>query len=318
MVSRINPGDLRPNKAIGLQNLEGSMITVMGATGHTGKQIAEALLQAGEQVRALGRSKKKLAELKRAGAEVLAGDTNDDAFLTKAFRGADAVYTLLPTDRTAPDYRAEQDRQGEAIVKAIRNSRVRYVVALSSVGADLSEGTGVIAGLHAQEERLKQLNGVNVLLLRPVSFFENFYETLGLIKHEGINGDSVAPDLAIPMVATRDIAEAATKALKARDWKGVAVCELLGPRDLSYAEATRILGERIGKPDLRYVQFSYADEAKALAQAGMSRSFASLYVEMTRAFNEGRVKPHRRPENTTSTRFEDFAGELARAYSAAA
>lgn len=156
----------------------------------------------------------------------------------------------------------------------------------------------------------------NILLLRPVSFFENFYNSLGLIKQEGINGDSVAPDLAIPMVATRDIADEAAKALIARDWRGVVVRELLGPRDLSYAEATRIIGERIGKPDLPYVQFSYADEANALVQAGMSRSFADLYVEMTRAFNDGIVKPSngRNPENTTPTRFEDFAGELAQAY----
>ena len=157
-----------------------------------------------------------------------------------------------------------------------------------------------------------------MLLLRPVSFFENFHETLGLIKHEGINGNSIDPDLAVPMVATRDIAEVAAKALKARDWKGAVVRELLGPRDFSYSEATRIIGERIGKPGLQYVQSSYHDEANALVQAGMSESFAKLYVEMTRAFNEGTVKPRKRtPENTTPTRFEDFAGELARAYQAA-
>jgi uncharacterized protein YbjT (DUF2867 family) len=94
------------------------------------------------------------------------------------------------------------------------------------------------------------------------------------------------------------------------------VRELLGPRDLTYAEATRILGERIGKPDLKYVQFSYADMARTLVQAGLSETFAGLYVEMTRAFNEGKVKPRegRKAENTTPTRFEDFAGELARAY----
>jgi len=293
------------------------MITIMGATGHTVKKITEALLKAGKKVRALGRSENKLAELKRAGAEVLAGDTTDAAFLTKAFRGADAVYTLLPTDPHAPDFRGEQDRQGEAIVKAVRDSSVQYVVALSSIGANLSEGTGVIAGLHAQEERLKKLKGVNVYLLRPVSFFENFSNALGLIKHQGINGDSVEPDLAVPMVATRDIADVAAKALKARDWKGVVVRELLGPRDLSYSEATHILGERIGKPELRYVQFSYEDEAKALVQAGLSPSFANLYVEMTRAFNAGVIKPQRTPENTTPTRFENFAGELARAYQSA-
>jgi uncharacterized protein YbjT (DUF2867 family) len=293
------------------------MITVMGATGNTGRKITEALLKAGEKVCALGRSESKLAELKGAGAEVLGGDTNDVWFLTKAFRGADAVYTLLPTDPRAADYRAEQDRQGEAIVKAIRQSGVRYVVALSSMGADSSEAQGVLAGLHAQEERLKKIDGVNLLLLRPVSFFENFYGSVALIKDEGINGDSVEASLAIPMVAARDIANTAAKALRARDWKSVIVRELLGPRDISHAEATRILGEKIGKPGLHYVQFSYDGHAKALVQAGLSESFARLYVEMTRAFNEGTVKPVRTRENTTPTRFEDFADEWASAFQSA-
>jgi uncharacterized protein YbjT (DUF2867 family) len=291
------------------------MITVMGATGNTGKKITKALLKAGEKVRALGRSEGKLAELRQAGAEVLAGDANDVAFLTKAFYGAAAVYTLLPTDPRAHDYRGEQDRQGEAIAKAIRESGFRYVVALSSMGADSQRG-GVIAGLHAQEERLKEIDGINLLFLRPVSFFENFYSSVALIKQEGINGDSVEADLAIPMIATRDIADAAAKALSARDWKGVVVRELLGPRDISYAEATRILGEKIGKPDLQYVQFSYDDQIKALVQAQFSESFARLYVEMTRAFNEGTIKPARTRENTTPTRFEDFADEWASAYNA--
>jgi len=292
------------------------MITVMGATGHTGKKITEALLKAGEKVRALGRSESKLVALRSSGADVLAGDTTDATFLAKAFRGADAVYTLLPPDRQSPKHCAEQDRQGEAIVKAIRESEAPYVVALSSIGADLNEGTGLLLGLHAQEERLKQIKGADVLLLRPVSFFENFYDQLGLMKQQGIIGDSIVPDLALPMVATRDIADVAARALRARDWKGVVVRELLGQRDLAYTEATHILGQRIGKPELTYVQLSYDDMVKALVEASLSESFAGLYVEMTRAFNEGKVKPRRTPENTTPTLFEDFAGELASAYQA--
>lgn len=295
------------------------MIVVMGATGHTGKEITKALLKTGEKVRALGRSESKLAELQAAGAETLAGDATDAAFLTRAFPRADAVYTLFPPDPQSPDFRAKQDRIGEAIVKGIRENGVKHVVFLSSIGADQPSGTGPIAGLHAQEERLRRLGGANVLLLRPASFFENFSATLGLIKHQGINGGSVAPDLELPMIATRDIAEVAAKALAARDWKGVVVRELLGPRDLSYAEATRILGERIGKPGLQYVQFPYADMAKALTQMGLSENMANLYVEMTRAFNEGRVKSlkGRTPESTTPTRFEDFVQELARVYQTA-
>lgn len=292
------------------------MIAVLGASGHTGKKIAEALLAAGETVRAIGRSEVKLAGLKRAGADTLIGDVIDASFLTNAFRGADAVYTLLPADKQSSDYRGRQDMEGEATARAIRTSGVRRIVFLSSLGAELSEGTGLIAGLHAQEERLTRLDGTHVLFLRPGLFFENFYDSLGLIKQQGIVGDSVAADVAIPMVATRDIADAATKALTARGWRGVVVRELLGPRDMTYNEAVRLLGMRIGKPDLQYLQFSYDDMAQALVQTGLSESFAGLYTGLTRAINEQTIKSGqgRTPDNTTATRFEDFVSELVWAY----
>ncbi|MBT2303594.1 NmrA family NAD(P)-binding protein [Variovorax paradoxus] len=293
-------------------------ITVMGATGHTGGKIAARLLAAGANVRALGRNPDKLAALERAGAEVLAGDTCDPAFLARVFRGADAVYTLLATDRRAADYRARQDQEGEAIAEALRASGVRHVVALSSLGADVAEGTGVIAGLHAQEERLKRIAGIHLLLLRPVSFFENVYDALGQIKEAGVMADTVEPDIAVPMIAADDIAQVAAQALLASDWTGVAVRELLGQRDLSHSEVARILGGRIGKPGLAYVQLSEDEMSGAMIEAGLSPSFAALYLEMTRAFNEGRVGPSagRNAANTTATRFEDFAEEFARVYAA--
>jgi uncharacterized protein YbjT (DUF2867 family) len=297
------------------------MITVMGATGHTGHRIAETLLRAGEKVRVLGRSKAKLAPFEKAGAEALAGQVTDAKYLARAFAGADAVYTLLASNVASPDYRRDQDEQGEAIVQALRDAKVGHVVLLSSVGADKPSGTGPIAGLHAQEERLEKLAplGTNVLALRPGYFFENFHSALPLIKHQGINAGALAPDVAIPMIATRDIADVAAKALRARDWKGIVVRELSGPRDLSQAEATRILGQRLGKADVRYVQLPYEEMAAALAKAGLSANVAGLYVEMERAMNEGRVVSleGRTPQNTTPTRFEDFVGELVEAYAAA-
>lgn len=291
------------------------MITVMGATGNTGNKIAHGLLESGQQVRALGRSESKLAKLKQAGAEVLTGDAADPAFLTRSFIGAEAAYVLLPTAPNSHDFQGEQNRQGEAIAKALRDSRVSYVVALSSLGADLSDETGLISGLHALEKRLKKLPA-NLLLLRPASFFENFFQAIGLIKEQGIIADSVRADLAVPMVATGDIAGAALQALTKREWQGIVVRELLGPRDLSHAEATRIIGDHIGMPDLKYVQLSDEEMVNVFVQEGMSRSFAELYVEMTRAINGERLKTlqGRTPENTTPTSFEEFADELALAF----
>jgi uncharacterized protein YbjT (DUF2867 family) len=296
------------------------VIAVMGATGHTGRIVSERLLEEGLAVRALGRSADRLAGLVAKGAEPAVGEATDADYLTGAFGGADAIYTLLPPNLQAEDYLAFQDRVGEAIVGAIKDSGVGHVVFLSSVGADQPAGTGPIAGLHRQEERLRPLEGVDVLSLRPGFFFENHFETLGLIKHQGINGGAVAPDTALPAIATRDIAAAAAEALAKRDFSGFVVRELLGPRDMTMTEATEIIGNAIGKPDLTYVQFPYEEFRASLTQMGIPANIAALYTEMAQAFNDGRVRSleGRSAANTTPTSFETFAAEvLAPAYEAA-
>ncbi|TQM15043.1 NAD(P)H-binding protein [Pseudonocardia kunmingensis] len=289
------------------------MITVMGATGQVGSKIVRRLSAAGEQVRAVGRNPEALARLAADGAEVVAGDAGDADFLTRAFRGADAVHTLLPYSPTAPDFRAEQARLGEAIVTAIRDSGVRSVVALSSLGADLPDGTGFIAAsLYPQEQRLRALDGVDVLFLRPTLFFESIVAAVDLVEAMGVNADVVDPDVAVPMIATRDIAEVAAAALRSRDWTGVAVRELLGPRDLTYTEATRILGAAIGNPDLQYVRLPDEEMIGALVQGGFSPDTAALHVEMGHALSAGAITPHegRTPATTTPTRFEDVVSTL--------
>jgi hypothetical protein len=83
-------------------------------------------------------------------------------------------------------------------------------------------------------------------------------------------------------------------------------------------EATRIIGQKIGKPDLPYVQFPEAAFVDSLVQHGFSGSVAESFAEMSRAFNEGKIHSveGRKPENTTPTRFEDFVEVLAQAYRA--
>ena len=77
------------------------MYVILGATGHTGSAIAEKLLAKGEKVRAIARSKERLAKLSGQGAEAFVGDVADSAFLTQAFDGARAVYFMVPPNPTA-------------------------------------------------------------------------------------------------------------------------------------------------------------------------------------------------------------------------
>lgn len=123
------------------------------------------------------------------------------------------------------------------------------------------------------------------------------------------------------MVATGDVGAAAAAALRRRDWTGFAVRELLGPRDLTYAEVARVIGAAIGRPDLAYVQIPEGDLRAALEAAGWSPDATRLQVEMNRAFSGGSVvaRATRTIAPRTPTRFEDFAAaDLAPAYDALA
>jgi uncharacterized protein YbjT (DUF2867 family) len=293
------------------------MITVMGATGRTGSRICQTLLQAGVPVRALGRNAERLAPLAATGAQIAVGEPHDTAFLSEAFRGADAVYTLLAYGPDTEDYRNQQAAQGEAILAAIRSSGVRHVVFISSVGAEVPAGTGPIISMHDQEQRLATLPPeVNVLTLRVGALFENLYAALPIVRAYDCNSDAVAPDVPVPMIATADVADAASRALLARDWQGRVVRELLGERDLSYAQATRALGAAIGKPELPYVQMAPEELIGALREGGCSTSVAAFYAELAEAINSGLVhaREARSPANSTATSIEAFAREWAEAY----
>ncbi|MCG3117021.1 MAG: NAD(P)H-binding protein [Candidatus Manganitrophus sp. SA1] len=292
------------------------MYVITGATGHTGRVIVEKLLAEGKQVRAVARSAEHLKPLAAKGAEPFVGSLEDKDAMARAFSDAEAVYTLVPPNFTAPDFRAYQHRVGETVATAIAKARVPYVVNLSSVGAHLSEGVGPIGGLHDVEARFNRLEGANVLHLRPTFFMENLLMNIQMIKNMGINGTPLRPDVAIPMIAMKDIAAEAAERLLRLDFKGKSVKELLGQRELTMTEATAILGRAIGKPSLPYVQFPYEDAEKAMTGMGLSPDVARSYIEMYRAFNDGIIKPTepRSAKNTTPTSFEAFAEEFAAIY----
>lgn len=285
------------------------LVTITGATGNVGQALAERLLQSGVKVRAIGRSAEKLVPLAAKGAEARAGDLENSVFLAEAFRGADAVFAMIPPNSNVPDLLADQLRIAASLAEGLKTAGVARVVALSSAGAGLPSGTGPIVGLHKFEERLKSIPGLSVVALRPTFFMENYLASIHLIRSAGIDGSAARADVPVGMIATRDIAAAAAEYLTAPAFDGHIVRELYGPRDYTHREATSILGAAIGKPDLAYVEFSDEDFRQGLLGAGFSASVADAYVEMYAAFNDGRIQStmNRNASNTTPTTLEAFA-----------
>jgi uncharacterized protein YbjT (DUF2867 family) len=294
---------------------------VCGATGNVGSRIVEMLLGAGEPVRAVGRERVRLGPLAAKGAEPWPGDIGDTGFLGEVFSGARGAFILIPPKFDVPDLREHQNRIGASLVSSLSKARVPRIVALSSVGAHRTDGTGPILGLHDLETGLRTLKEAGVLYLRPAYFMENHLWSIPLIRARGVNGSPTRSDVALPMVATEDIAFEAARQLIEGKYGGHAVRYLLGPRDLTMSEATGILGKAIGIPDLKYVQVTEEEARKAMAGMGMSGGVIEGMLEMHRGFNAGIVRPTvaRSAENTTPTTLENFANSaFAHAYRAAA
>jgi uncharacterized protein YbjT (DUF2867 family) len=185
-------------------------------------------------------------------------------------------------------------------------------VHLSSYGAQVPENTGPLVGLHASEEKLNAISGLNVLHLRAGYFMENNLAAIGMIHGMGLFGNALLPDLKVPMIATRDVGDYAAQRLLHLDFSGKQTRELLGERDLSMKEVTAVIARAIGNPDLRYQQFSYDQVQQALTALGVPAKGAALYVEMYKAINENVVvalEP-RSPQNTTTTSFEKFVHDV--------
>jgi uncharacterized protein YbjT (DUF2867 family) len=293
-------------------------VVITGASGHVGGELARRLLARGRKVRVVGREAPRLQPLVELGAEPVVGSVEDRAFLTQAFAGAQAVFAMIPPNAAAHDVRAYQRRIAEAYAGALAAAGVSYAVSLSSIGADLPEGNGPIAGLHELEQKLNDVPKLATVHLRAGFFMENLLGSIPLVKGQGINGGPVAADVPLAMIATKDIAAVAAELLAPASFGGQSVRELQGPRDYTMAEATAILGRAIGKPDLAYVVFPYDAARQGLLGFGFSDSMADAFIEMARAFNERRIaaRQPRSAATTTSTTLEEFGSTFAAAFRA--
>lgn len=281
-------------------------LVITGATGHIGTKIVHALLGQGHRVVAVANPSPRLDALRQAGAETVAGDFTDPDFLTPLLREAGAAFLMAPPDVKAADVLAHHAQVNEALAQAVRTAGLRRVVNLSSARADQPANNGPL--FLAQEKRLNGIAGLTVAHLRPAYFMENLLSNVRLIQLRGAVASPLSPTVSMPMVATRDIAAKAAELLGAAALENHAAHYLLGPRNYSMPEATTILGQAIGRPELPYQQLRYDESRAGLLKAGMSPSMADLFEDMIQRQNDGTAVPDQRlPERATPTTLEEFA-----------
>lgn len=292
---------------------------ITGGAGHISRPVTEKLLAAGHEVKVIGRNADHLKEIKSKGAKIAIGSVEDVQFLTDAFKGADAVYTMVPPNFTSADWKAWIGQIGANYATAIKAAGVKYVVNLSSIGAHAPDGVGPVSGLHRAEEALNKLADVNIKHLRPSYFFDNLLANVGLAKNAGIVGSNFGGENFTMILAdVRDIAEAAADELLHLQFKGHTV-RYIASDERGTNEIAQVLGKAIGKPELPWVVFSNDDAFNGMLQAGLPEEAAKNYAEMGNAIHTGLMfedywKHH--PGKLGKVKLEDFATTFATVYNA--
>lgn len=221
------------------------MFVIAGVSGNTGSVVATALLEQGKKVRVLVREASKGEAWKARGAEVAVASVDDEEALTKALEGASGAYFLSPPDMGASDFLALRRATVDTIARAVERAKLPHLVFLSSTGAQHEKGTGMIRSAHYAEQRLSK-TAAKTTFVRAAYFLENWGSVLGAAA-DGKLPTFIPADLALPMVATKDIGLVAAKALLEPPAGKSEIIELAGPRDYTSREVAAILGKILGR-----------------------------------------------------------------------
>jgi uncharacterized protein YbjT (DUF2867 family) len=286
-------------------------ITLTGSLGNISKPLAEILIRAGHEVTIISSDAKKRAAIEALGAKAAIGSVADIAFLTNSFKGADVVYTMVPYNFAATNYRQFVGEVGNNYAKAIKVAGIKRLVNLSSIGAHLESGTGPILGLHDVEQILNQLDNVAVKHLRPAIFYNNFFFDIALIKSQNIMGNNYGKEKRLIMVHPKDIAEVAAYELQS-SFIGKSHRYIIS-EERNISDIVKILGSAIGKPELSWVQFTNEQTLAGMTASGiMPPNIANLYIELGTAIDKGILwedYDRSKSEITGKIKLVDFAKE---------
>lgn len=274
-------------------------ILVLGANGHVGRPLVQALLQRGESVRAASQS-----GLGVAGVTPVRLDYQDPQSITAALENVDRLFLMLPTgyvnifEMLEPVTRA-------AIERGIK------VVYQSVLGVDADDSIP-----YRRIELLLQNSGVPHVILRPNWFMDNFTS----FWLEGIRHNCIAipaADGQSSLIDARDIADCAAVALTSSAFDGQAL-NLTGPAAVGYAEAAARISATIGR-EVRYNPISADAFVAMLTSAGVNADYAGFLASIfypvtmgwTAAVTDAVTRMTGKPARTLDAYLQDYQAVLA-------
>ena len=265
-------------------------IVVTGSLGNISKPLTKTLVEKGHAVTVISSKSERQKDIEALGAKAAVGTMEDVDFLTATFKGADIVYAMETLGADAffdqnLDIVAAITSIGNNYKQAIEQSGVKRVVHLSSIGAHTDKDNGLLAFHYNVENILKQLPvDVSIKFMRPVGFYINMFAFIPTIKSQNAIISNYGGDEKEPWVSPLDIAAVIAEEIE-KPFEGRTI-RYIASDEISPNEVAKILGEAIGKPDLKWIAIPDEQMLHGLTTEGMSLQAARGFVEM----NAGRRK----------------------------
>lgn len=262
---------------------------VTGSLGHISKSLTQTLLQLRHSVTVISSNPEKIKGIESLGAMAAIGKMEDVDFLTETFTGADAAYIMEPPvnffDHSI-DIMEYYSNIAHCYVEAIRQSGIKRIVHLSSIGAHTDKGNGMLAFHYKVEQIINALPpDVAITTLRPVGFYYNLLSFIPAIKHTGMISTNYNAEYKEPWVSPTDIADVVAEEIT-QPFEGRKI-RYVASDELTSNEISGILGEAIGKPDLKWIALPDEQQLNILLGIGMSAQAAKGLVEMNAARQTG-------------------------------
>ena len=252
-----------------------SKLLVTGASGKLGKLVLNELIASGKvavtDIIAVSRHPSKLSEYAAKGVDVRAGDFNDPASLTSAFKGADKI-AIISTD--ALDGTDTRLRQHQAAVVAAKAAGGKHIVYTSMPKPE--PGSPVLfAPDHYGTEQAVKAAGVPYTILRHGWYMENYFMSLPQALASGSWYTSAA-DGKSANVAREDCAASVAAALISGGNES-ATYTLTGPTAYTTEEVAALATKITGKP-VSVVHLNDEQLAGGIKAAGVPEGFAAVLV----------------------------------------
>ncbi|WP_313028269.1 NAD(P)H-binding protein [Brucella sp.] len=260
---------------------------VIGATGKTGRRVAEKLREKGLSVRAVSRSTE------------IAFDWNSQSGWAAALEGVTQAYVTYQPDLALPGA-VDAIR---AFLMVAKTAGVKHVVLLSGRGEEEAEAA----------EQVLQTSGLDWTVLRASWFMQNFSENY--MRDELLSGSLTLPvgQTKEPFIDADDIADVAVAALTQSSHRN-RLYELTGPELLSFNDAVSELAGATGR-ELSFYSVSFADYEVALREQALPEDvIALLRYLFTELFDGRNAKVAHGVEEALGRkprRFADFARKAA-------